>query len=47
MRSMRRWVVGAAADHDGGRIVCKGTHAGLVPARGSLTGEHLAADVGT
>jgi excinuclease UvrABC ATPase subunit len=35
------------AGHDGGRIVFKGTPADLVAARSTLTGEHLAAYVGT
>ena len=33
--------------HDGGRIVFEGTPADLVAARSTLTGEHLAAYVGT
>jgi excinuclease UvrABC ATPase subunit len=32
--------------HDGGRIVIEGTPAGLVTARSTLAGEHLAAYVG-
>jgi excinuclease UvrABC ATPase subunit len=36
-----------AAGHDGGRIVFKGTPADLVATRSTLTGEHLAAYVGT
>ncbi len=35
------------AGHDGGRIVFEGTPADLVAARSTLTGEHLAAYVGT
>ncbi|TDD24802.1 ATP-binding cassette domain-containing protein [Nonomuraea diastatica] len=42
------WVIdlGSGAGHDGGRIVFEGTPAGLVAARSTLTGEHLAAYVG-
>jgi excinuclease UvrABC ATPase subunit len=42
------WVInlGPGAGHDGGRIVFEGTPADLVAARSTLTGEHLAADVG-
>ena len=42
------WIVdlGPGAGHDGGRIVFEGTPADLVAARGTLTGEHLAAYVG-
>jgi len=35
------------AGHDGGRIVFEGTPADLVAARSTLTGEHLAAYVGS
>ncbi len=43
------WVVdlGPGAGHDGGRVVFEGTPADLVAARSTLTGEHLAAYVGT
>ncbi len=43
------WIIdlGPGAGHDGGRIVFEGTPADLVAARSSLTGEHLAAYVGT
>jgi excinuclease UvrABC ATPase subunit len=43
------WVIdlGPGAGHDGGRIVFEGTPADLVAARSTLTGEHLAAYVGT
>jgi excinuclease UvrABC ATPase subunit len=43
------WIVdlGPGAGHDGGRIVFEGTTADLVAARSTLTGEHLAAYVGT
>jgi excinuclease UvrABC ATPase subunit len=43
------WIIdlGPGAGHDGGRIVFKGTPADLVAARSTLTGEHLAAYVGT
>ncbi|MCW2997154.1 MAG: putative excision nuclease subunit, partial [Solirubrobacterales bacterium] len=43
------WIVdlGPGAGHDGGRIVFEGTPADLVAARSSLTGEHLAAYIGT
>ena len=43
------WIIdlGPAAGHDGGRIVFEGTPADLVAARSTLTGEHLAAYVGT
>ena len=38
--------LGPGAGHDGGRVVFEGTPAGLVAARRTLTGEHLAAYVG-
>ncbi|HEX8095448.1 MAG TPA: excinuclease ABC subunit UvrA [Jatrophihabitans sp.] len=43
------WIIdlGPGAGHDGGRIVFQGTPADLVAARPTLTGEHLAAYVGT
>jgi excinuclease UvrABC ATPase subunit len=43
------WIVdlGPGAGHDGGRIVFEGTPADIVAARSTLTGEHLAAYVGT
>jgi excinuclease UvrABC ATPase subunit len=43
------WIIdlGPGAGHDGGRIVFEGTPAGLVAARSTLTGEYLAAYVGT
>jgi excinuclease UvrABC ATPase subunit len=43
------WIIdlGPGAGHDGGRIVFEGTPADLVAARSTLTGEHLAAFVGT
>ena len=43
------WIIdlGPGAGHDGGRIVYEGTPADLVGARCTLTGEHLAAYVGT
>jgi excinuclease UvrABC ATPase subunit len=43
------WIIdlGPGAGHDGGRIVFEGTPADLIKARPSLTGEHLAAYVGT
>jgi excinuclease UvrABC ATPase subunit len=43
------WIidVGPGAGHDGGRIVFEGTPADLVAAHSTLTGEHLAAYVGT
>jgi len=43
------WIIdlGPGAGHDGGRIVFAGTPADLVAARSTLTGEHLAAYVGT
>jgi excinuclease UvrABC ATPase subunit len=43
------WVIdlGPGAGHEGGRIVFEGTPADLVAARSTLTGEHLAAYVGT
>jgi len=43
------WIIdlGPGAGHDGGRIIFEGTPAGLVAARSTLTGEHLAAYVGT
>jgi excinuclease UvrABC ATPase subunit len=43
------WIIdlGPGAGHDGGRIVFEGPPADLVAARSTLTGEHLAAYVGT
>jgi excinuclease UvrABC ATPase subunit len=43
------WIIdlGPGAGHDGGRIVFEGTPTALVAARSTLTGEHLAAYVGT
>ncbi len=43
------WIIdlGPGAGHDGGRIVFEGTPAELVAARSTLTGEHLAAFVGS
>jgi excinuclease UvrABC ATPase subunit len=43
------WIIdlGPGAGHDGGKIVFEGTPADLVAARATLTGEHLAAYVGT
>nr|WP_308789562.1 excinuclease ABC subunit UvrA [Polyangium mundeleinium] len=43
------WIIdlGPGAGHDGGRIVFEGTPADLVAAKSTLTGEHLAAFVGT
>ncbi|XTZ17316.1 ATP-binding cassette domain-containing protein [Micromonospora echinospora] len=43
------WIVdlGPGAGHDGGRIVFEGTPADLVATRSTLTGEHLAAYVGS
>ncbi len=43
------WIIdlGPGAGHDGGLIVFEGTPAALVAARSTLTGEHLAAYVGT
>jgi excinuclease ABC A subunit len=43
------WIVdlGPGAGHDGGRIVFEGTPADLVADRSTLTGEHLAAYVGS
>jgi excinuclease UvrABC ATPase subunit len=43
------WIIdlGPGAGHDGGRIVFEGTPADLVAARATLTGEHLAAYVGS
>jgi len=42
------WIIdlGPGAGHDGGRVVFEGPPAGLVAARSTLTGEHLAAYVG-
>ncbi|WP_225410619.1 ATP-binding cassette domain-containing protein [Stigmatella hybrida] len=42
------WIIdlGPGAGHDGGRIVFQGPPAGLVAARSTLTGEHLAAFTG-
>ncbi|MFE6739310.1 ATP-binding cassette domain-containing protein [Streptomyces tubercidicus] len=43
------WIIdlGPGAGHDGGRIVFEGSPADLVAARSTLTGEHLAAYVGS
>jgi excinuclease UvrABC ATPase subunit len=43
------WIIdlGPGAGHDGGRIVFEGTPADLVAARSTLTGQYLAAYVGT
>jgi len=43
------WIIdlGPGAGHDGGRIVFEGTPADLVATRSTLTGEHLAAFVGS
>jgi excinuclease UvrABC ATPase subunit len=43
------WIIdlGPGAGHDGGRIVFEGTPTDLVAERSTLTGEHLAAYVGT
>jgi excinuclease UvrABC ATPase subunit len=43
------WILdlGPGAGHDGGRIVFEGTPADIVASRSTLTGEHLAAYVGT
>ncbi|HVQ23440.1 MAG TPA: ATP-binding cassette domain-containing protein, partial [Candidatus Saccharimonadia bacterium] len=43
------WIIdlGPGAGHDGGRIVFEGTPADLVAARSTLTGQHLAAYLGT
>jgi excinuclease UvrABC ATPase subunit len=43
------WIIdlGPGAGHDGGRVVFEGTPADLVSARSTLTGEHLAAYVGS
>jgi excinuclease UvrABC ATPase subunit len=43
------WIIdlGPGAGHDGGRIVFEGTPAELAAARSTLTGEHLAAYVGS
>jgi excinuclease UvrABC ATPase subunit len=43
------WIIdlGPGPGHDGGRIVFEGTPADLVAARSTLTGEHLAAYVGS
>jgi excinuclease UvrABC ATPase subunit len=43
------WIIdlGPGAGHDGGQVVFEGTPADLVAARSTLTGEHLAAYVGT
>jgi hypothetical protein len=43
------WIIdlGPGAGLDGGRVVFEGTPAELVAARSTVTGEHLAAYVGT
>jgi excinuclease UvrABC ATPase subunit len=43
------WIIdlGPGAGHDGGRVVFEGTPADLVAGRTTVTGEHLAAYVGT
>jgi len=42
------WIIdlGPGAGHEGGQVVFEGTPAGIVAARATLTGEHLAAYVG-
>jgi excinuclease UvrABC ATPase subunit len=42
------WIIdlGPGAGHDGGQVVFEGTPAALIAARGTVTGEHLAAYVG-
>jgi excinuclease UvrABC ATPase subunit len=40
-------LLGPGAGHDGGRVVFEGTPADLVAARSTVTGEHLAAYLGT
>ena len=42
------WIIdlGPGAGHDGGRVVFEGTPAALVAARSTLTGQHLAAQIG-
>jgi excinuclease UvrABC ATPase subunit len=46
--SVRRIIdLGPGAGHDGGRIVFEGPPADLAAARSTLTGEHLAAFVGS
>jgi excinuclease UvrABC ATPase subunit len=41
------WIIDLGPGYGGGRIVFEGTPADLVAARSTLTGEHLAAYVGT
>src|SRR5207248_9555165 len=43
------WIIdlGPGAGHDGGRVVFEGLPANLVAARHTLTGQHLAAYIGT
>ena len=43
------WIIdlGPGAGHDGGRVVFEGTPADLVAAKSTLTGQHLAAYVGS
>ncbi|MDP9997232.1 excinuclease UvrABC ATPase subunit [Pseudarthrobacter sulfonivorans] len=43
------WIIdlGPGAGHDGGKVVFEGTPAGLVAAKSTLTGKHLAAYVGS
>ena len=43
------WIIdlGPGAGHDGGRVVFEGSPTDLVATRSTLTGEHLAAYVGT
>jgi excinuclease UvrABC ATPase subunit len=41
------WIIDLGPGYDGGRIVFEGTPADLLAARSTLTGEHLAANVGT
>jgi excinuclease UvrABC ATPase subunit len=43
------WIIdlGPGAGHDGGRVVFEGTPADLVEKRSTLTGQHLAAYVGS
>ncbi|HYN09646.1 MAG TPA: hypothetical protein VES67_19850 [Vicinamibacterales bacterium] len=49
LQRMADWIIdlGPGAGHDGGRIVFEGTPADLVAGKSTLTGEHLAAFVGS
>ena len=48
MTAHANWIIdlGPRAGHDGGRIVFEGTPDDLIAGKSTLTGKHLAANVG-